>query len=238
MSTTTHIAAAVTGALVTVAVYEGVVHVRSDTEPTVHVQAGETRQLGEPRTVLREVPAAAPGPVVASSSTPTDEPSLAPEQRIAALEAQVAELSFERDLLQGQLAFVNGEPQAWPSDVPDAFQPEAFEERLAAELKQRGIGQIAVLDCNEYPCIAIVDVTPGTDPMALHASIGEIGDHFEADGRDASVMALVSKRETPDGESTMLALAITPDGDDVGDQRTKVRTEALLAEMEDATTDP
>src|SRR5690606_2601970 len=83
MNPTTHLAAALVGAALSVTVYQGSALVLADDTP-VEIGAGETRTFGTPR--VRET-RQAPTPVVVTRSTPA--PAADAAARIAELEAQV-----------------------------------------------------------------------------------------------------------------------------------------------------
>ena len=86
------------GVLVTVAVTQGVASIQGqEDQPPVTVEAGERRTVPGPQALVGRDPA--PPPVVEGATA---------EAQIEALEKTIAELTFERDVLRGQLSASGG----------------------------------------------------------------------------------------------------------------------------------
>jgi hypothetical protein len=139
--------AGLTGAAVTVAVYEGTAAVRAAGGDPVVVGAGQSRLFG-----------GAPGRAGAAA---TDREAL--EDRLVSLERELAatrealELEqFSGALARGQLEAEQGVPSPWPSTVPPGMTADRFAAELTSRLEGVPEVEIEVVDCAEYPCIAAV----------------------------------------------------------------------------------
>src|SRR5690606_9830324 len=102
---------------------------------------------------------------------------------------------------------VDGEPEPWPSTLPDpAFAPDAFE-RLVREVSDDLVG-VALLevDCAEFPCLAHFDLDPAlTD--APHAAVSAFSAALGDDG--PGLIALVSETDDGAGPTSTLSLALS-----------------------------
>jgi hypothetical protein len=153
----THLAAALAGAFVTVAVYEGTAAVTPAGAQTVAVAAGETRSFGAPRTPKPlEVRRSLPGAVTSTELGELE--ALREENRI--LEAQVAASRIGAQFADARIEGHEGVPQPWPEDIPAAWQPEPFEAAMAAAMEAAGIGGFPLeVDCSEFPCLAMIEAS-------------------------------------------------------------------------------
>ncbi|MDP2306937.1 MAG: hypothetical protein Q8P18_13010 [Pseudomonadota bacterium] len=215
----THLLAALAGSIVTVTVTQGQAWLRPadgaapDAAPTV-IAAGETRTVGGP---ARSTEARAP----------RQPRAVGRDERIASLEAEVARLREER----GRAAAVPGAPrQSWPADAGAAWRPEAFgrfvEDRAAAI---PGV-EIVDVDCEEYPCVAIVQTASEADTWEdelrpLHQGLERTF------GPDVSVLALANEMADEDGVVRLYGFAVSPaDAPDAVRTRLAERARANLAE--------
>ena len=139
--------AGLTGAAVTVAVYEGTAVVRAAAGDPVVIGAGQTRLFG--------------GAGAGASAAPTDREAL--EKRLAELERELGATrealqleQFSGALARGQLAAEQGVPAAWPANVPAAMSSDRFAGELSARLEGIPNIEVEVVDCAEYPCIAAI----------------------------------------------------------------------------------
>ena len=218
------LAGAIAGAVVTVAVYEGTAEVIPDGEAaTISLAAGESHTVGAtPRSGERRV-------VVRTAADPEgDGPETLDEalEHIAALEAALAEKSFENAITKGQLTARQGEPIQWP-DHATAWDPELFADKVRAGLLGQDDLSLYDIDCSEYPCIALIEGGAAEDwddslRAAVDAMTGE---------DDARVSLNVSRVGTDEGEVKMAALAIAEPSDGDGqDLATRVgwRSESLV----------
>ncbi|MEM6929399.1 MAG: hypothetical protein AAF602_20840, partial [Myxococcota bacterium] len=113
------------------------------------------------------------------------------ELRIDELEAEVAELSRDLAVANGQLATHRGTLQDWPSDVAPEYAPDAMQDRMDrvfGPLAEQGIS--AELDCAEYPCIIVARVS-GEEFPPFMAQLTEGLD-------DPAVLMVQSSDMTPD----------------------------------------
>jgi hypothetical protein len=218
--------AALTGAVVTVVVYQGTAVIReggtSEAEPTV-IEAGGLHRTG-------------PAPR-AASPTPTP---LQRQQHIEELQRELdqakqelAEAQFEGALTRGQLQALQGTPSPWPGELPEAFQPEHFRENLQARLQDIPDVEIAEVDCSEYPCVAAVHYT-GDASQEWEKPIGEAvrGWMDEVGGDEMSISVNTSRFRSDDKEERYVIFGAHA-GDretDVG-TRTEFRIDAMVDEL-------
>lgn len=149
------IAAAAAGAVLTIVVYEGTARVHTDDgAPSETIQAGATRSFTTDPSAPRPhgTPPDAPMVLVGDARITVDEAAA----RILALEDELAGLRLERDMQNGALEALEGSPQEWPENVPAAFQEAGMADRLDALATANPQLEVVGLDCEEYPCLAIV----------------------------------------------------------------------------------
>jgi len=205
----THALAALAGSLVTVAVYQGSATISGpETEP-ITVDAGEQKTVGTPAPApqVRRVVRAAPSPEPAVQVRLDGDAD--PEAVIAALQAELATLRTQQSLAEGQLAAVQGEPEPWPDDVPDAFRPAAFERALRTAVEEEGAGDVLVVDCSEFPCLTVLKPAP-YDGQGTSPEVQAVIDRLSEALGDAGIGVYNSK--TGDGVNDLLlsGLAFTP----------------------------
>lgn len=215
------------GVLVTVAVTQGVAWVTEpDQAVASEVVAGQTRTVGVPP---------APGALAAQGDAVVirlDETASA-EDRTEALEKAIAELTFERDILRGQLVAAGGEELPWPDDLPAELGPEQFEATLQAALGDFD-AQIVEVDCSEYPCLAVLDGGPIENPMTFAQDLSStITDGVESslpDDVELSMGIQVEASDHGDGLSKLLVgVAVGTEGTaDPRDVRVQSRLQAML----------
>lgn len=157
-----HLAAALAGALVTVAVYEGSAVVTPATAEPVHVQAGETTSVGNPATPQRRVVVQrAPGAATTSELSELD----ALREENHALKSQLAASRFGGQLANARVELHEGKPLPWPEDVPASWQPDAFTASIEAAMAAADIAGFPLdIDCSEYPCLALIESSQLEDP--------------------------------------------------------------------------
>ncbi len=213
-----HAAAAVAGAAITVAVYEGSAHIGGEHDSTV--QAGEswtetpTTERPEP---ARRVVTRSAGP----EHTDEDDPAVL-RARIDTLEQALATADFEDAIQRGRIAAVEGRPQAWPDDLPPQLQASGFEGALKDAMA--GIDDLDLLEvnCDEYPCYAIIEA----DPTALGPGVKPGGDFLEAwaegvDG-DVGVWNMMSVMAGPEGEVGLMGVSLIDQGEPSEDLSTRL----------------
>ncbi len=227
------VSAALGGALVTVAVYEGSALLRPADGAAVAVQAGETRALrGGAEVPATRTRKEGPGEL-RGGATPAPPPATLAEAqaRIATLEQELAAARLEGAVSRGQLKGQIGSPQAWPEDPPEATRPEVWEKNLKDALARHGAGSVVSIDCQEYPCVAILEPKPGVEDWKgpFEDAFADLSTNVFRD--NASVHAMASASEDGEKTSYLMGVAIYP-GDD-GDEDTKTRTNYRLSTLMD-----
>lgn len=226
--------AALGGAALTVTVYEGSAWLEGEGDEVIEVLPGESRVVRVPGGAASgEALAGTPRRELERSGAPSGEAGEDPHARIAQLEDELQALRFEAAVAKGQLLREVGEPLAWPEDLPEAYEPEAFEDWLEDQVAALGDAEIAAVDCSEYPCVAVVrslDEGSGWEDRlkALHQGAEDHG--F---GEDVSAMAMVAERDHGDGPPVRLyglALAHGESEEAVG-VRTQHRTQGLIQDL-------
>jgi len=188
------------------------------------------------------------GPGEASTVTPPPPPTQAPRTEVritralpgvspstlADLEALEDELEiclFERRLLEGRLRIHEGEYQDWPAEVEDRFQPAALEDALIDAVEPSGLAEVAMLDCDEFPCVAVIEASDPDQPccIGLQRLLKDM-EGYEDAGRP-SISGVIDGRP-------VLVVALQPPGD-AGEQvndrlgyRLTETYEALQAEVD------
>lgn len=150
-----HLLSALAGAVVTVTVYQGAAVLHAEEAPPTTVAAGESYSVGA-RSPATAPPAPPTTPAVVTAG-------MTPEEREGVLNDEIERLRGELErsrmtgaIARGQLESVEGTPREWPDDLPDVYQPAAFEESIAAALEEVPFGDVETIDCSEYPCFAVV----------------------------------------------------------------------------------
>lgn len=233
------VAGVVAGAIVTVTVISGTAAIRGD--GVVKLEPGESHTVSAPASRNTTPPSS---PIRATQSPPEQRPiteSVAPmdlvtaKARIQELEDQVSMLQFEGALARGQVSAMQGEPQDWPNDVPEALTERAFTDSIESAIAQIDHARIIEIDCSEYPCIAVMeslsDAEDWTQELehALHDVMGD--DAF--DGENTSVTSHASTVQVNDTVAKIYAFGVSSDqhgGQDIKN-RTSYRADSL---MEDA----
>jgi ferric-dicitrate binding protein FerR (iron transport regulator) len=232
MNVTSHLAAAVAGAAITVAVYEGSARIFPPEAEPITVAAGESRTLRPPAS--EAAPESTAVPVVrAVRMGPEGTADLSPKpadakERIAALEAELEQLRFEQALTRGQLVQTRGEPMAWPDKVDPSLEPETFEQRLQEALSEAEAGDLLAIDCEEYPCIAYVELDPELGMDQLAPMLQSIADKVRGDS-DPAVMQMVRATGEGGADQKLLTMALMPreETEDLG-RRVEYRAESAM----------
>ena len=133
------------------------------------VIAGVSLRVQSQRADPSDAPVAQPdapdAPARAAARPARDCPEVDPalEERLAALEAEAADLALSTALIEGQNVAARGAALAWPTPTPPGLEPAAVKAALDALVADAG-GVVAELDCGEYPCVALV-LTKGRDAL-------------------------------------------------------------------------
>ncbi len=192
----THLLSALAGAVVTVTVLQGAAVLRADEAAPVVVETGQSHTVGAP---------AAPAPPAAATTAEPQRrvvvrtPGASPEAREAMLVEEIGRLRGELEqarvsaaLSRGQLESLEGSPQEWPDDVPDVYRPAAFEAAVERALEEVPFGDLEIMDCNEYPCFAVIRSHDTGDDWQIPVDdfVGLLRD--SAEGEDTGVMQHMS----------------------------------------------
>ncbi|MCO4745464.1 MAG: hypothetical protein KC912_11800 [Proteobacteria bacterium] len=208
---------AAAGALLTVSVYEGTARL-SGPAGKAEVAAGETWSAPQAKGAA-PVPKPAGGSALPVVSVATlDECRSSVEELSVGLEQAQMEAAF----LRGQLATHEGDPVPWPEDVPEGLQPDNLEAAFAMAFE--GIGTIVSMDCEEYPCIVVVDEGANPDPDAWKPALESIEGQL---GGDINAMVGRSMVEDDDGIHALGTYAISA-ADAEPSPRTKFRMDQAM----------
>ena len=215
--------AAVGGAALTVAVYEGQARIfqGEDAQPVV-VEAISPPPT-EARPVITHVQTEAPPPQTLAEA----------QERIDELEAELARASFEGQLQKGRLMALEGVPQDFPADVDPAFLPAGFQDRLREALKGAEDTEVVQVDCAEFPCL--VTLTTDVERDDWDAELKPIAEAMQTQ-EDDGLHIWASGFQVDEGGPThnYWTFAVTPAayGEDEGlRQRTGFRADAVTQEL-------
>ncbi len=213
-----HAAAAVAGAAITVAVYQGSALVGGDGGETV--RAGETWQQGEApgrREEPRRVVTRTGGPDLADE----DDPEIL-RARIDELEQALATADFEGAIQRGRIAAVEGRPQEWPEDLPAQLQAGGFEDGLVDAIADNEDLDLLEVNCDEYPCYAIIEVDPASLAPGVKPAGGALEAWAEGIEGDVGLMNMVSVMNGPEGEIGLMGVSLIADGQPSEDLSTRL----------------
>ncbi|MFZ5482539.1 MAG: hypothetical protein ACOZNI_37600 [Myxococcota bacterium] len=211
--------AALAGSVVTVTVLEGVAWMKPADAAPIEVKAGTTRVVGEKRE--KDAPAVA-----------GESPATPPQERVAQLERELARAKLEKALVSGQLRRHEGVAQEWPADVPTVWKPEGFEAFLRERVAAIPEAEIVAVDCEEYPCVAIVRSHSKAEDwedqlVTTHDDLegAGFGDGLHVTGMGRMI-------ETDKVDARLYGWAVTPAGeDDELRHRVRYRTESALEDV-------
>lgn len=159
-----HFLAALAGSTVTFLLVEGTATAFPADGAPVALEPGQQQRLGP------DAAAAGADPAVAARAS----------DREAALAKELALLRLEHAITAGQLRALGGAPAEWPADVPAPYRPAAFGKFVHERASGLADTTVVAVDCDEYPCIAIVRSTDPSDQwqdklMALHDDLAGAG---------------------------------------------------------------
>lgn len=153
----TTVLAALSGSVVTIAVYEGSAVVRAgDDAPPLTLRAGEQHVVpGKP---ARQGPD--PDRDVASTSAPSASSQAQTirtlRTELADVKAELAELQVENAFNRGQLEAHQGRPALWPDTVAEKYTEAFLHEQITDRLVDVPNISLDRMDCTEYPCLVVV----------------------------------------------------------------------------------
>lgn len=238
-SMTRVLAGGAAGALLTVIVYEGTATVQPpDGSPAVELQAGDERRFPTEtstglRAPARSTGAAAPTVTVGTETLTSDEAAA----RILALQDELAALQLERDMQQGALEALEGRPQDFPEDLPEAFTEAGVRSRVDALVNANENIELVGIDCDEFPCMAIVRDHSGEDGW-MRGIQAQAAAQWEDQG-DVGMSIWVNQTHEDPAQSVNLAgFAVRPDegtdgeeGEDPVQVRTDWRMDGWMQEV-------
>lgn len=198
-----HVAAAAAGALVTVAVYEGTAQVGDGEHPVAQGEqwSSDAKERPAPQRELRRQLA---GPALEEGQE--DPASL--RARIAELEDQLAMKDLEGAIQRGRIAAVEGHVQEWPKGLPEVMQPAAFEAWLRDEVAASDDLDLLEVNCDEYPCYAIIEGDPGSVGPGEGASL--LQGLAENSGEPLGIFNMASVTGGPGGDLGLQGVALVP----------------------------
>lgn len=219
-----HLAAALAGAVVTVTVYEGIARVEGTPE-------GARLDLGVGDT--RTIPV---GRAVAATTTPANELASA-KRRIAELERVLAASKVDRGSGGGAAGGgrVEGTAARWPANPPRGYAPDDWRRRLDDAVADIPGARIERVDCEEFPCVAVMSSADLGDGWL--DGFNGLHDGMNADGvygDGTSVLGMAAVTEDDGGSSRLYAFAVEPG--ESSNPRTQSRARAALDELAQAGT--
>jgi hypothetical protein len=215
MTIKTPIATFVLGIAVSVAFYK------------LAVSRGDDARASRPADAPSSVPAAATNPasrIPVPATSPTRTAAVGGASEIARLRELAAEMRERAKAAEEQLELAEGHPVVWPHEVPAAYQREAVEKQLKEFVVDRGIGKIKRIECAEYPCVEVLQLSDN-GPDALHglqASLNEMIKRYY----EGPVSLIISSSQSADGGS-IASISVVPDDDEVKN-RTRHRASGAL----------
>jgi hypothetical protein len=181
--------------------------------------------------------AAAPSALHAASSPASNVVAQIREKELelAALRQRVATSGAVATGAEKRAEAIEGKPREWPANLPAAYRGEALESKLNAMLQKTGLGNLADLNCDEYPCVAVIQAKNGDANWQknLQAALKELAASGEF-GPGTSISMWGSHSDSDNGPPTILsAVALTPqaDYDDELHKRTGNRAGAALSNL-------
>ncbi|MFT5680892.1 MAG: hypothetical protein ACI8RZ_001798 [Myxococcota bacterium] len=226
-----HLIAAAAGAVITIAVYEGSAVVSGDTAP-VTLSAGDRHTIHEApeRQAVHHVV----GEPDATAAISTEGLPAEVVDYIAQLERENQVLHLERNLQEGALEAVEGTPQSWDDrEVADAYQPESFDQALAAALDGSEDLELIGTDCEEYPCLAVI--RSYAENPDWHRVLGDrLREGYSEVGAEKIGMGMwIHQTGDDEGAVTLAGIAVSDPEDTTDDTHTRTawRMDSWLADL-------
>jgi hypothetical protein len=191
------------GMLVASAIYEitdlRIVARRPTTAPPISTPAAATRSVSATPVAAT----ASPPPTLPVAAAPTPE-----AQTNAALRSRLA-------LAEGQLEASEGHESKWPANVAPEYSKDAVAKQLQKFIVDRGLAKIDHLDCEEFPCVAVLQLADnGPDAgQKLHDALREMS-NASYQGRVALSISS-SRRGQGSAATTVAGVSVAPDDEDV-----------------------
>jgi hypothetical protein len=138
---------------------------------------------------------------------------------------EAEELRERAAFAEGQLEAVEGKAIEWPKDAAPAYQRASVEAQLERFIVDRGLAKVASIDCEEFPCVAVLsqaDTRAGPESMqVLGAALNDLIKESYS-GRTALTMSA-----SQDGSTARYAIAIMPNDEDIKTRVTNRSRRAL-----------
>lgn len=220
----------------------------------IAVTVGAYQFLVLPSARASSPPPRACSPAALTASSASTAPSFHPAARLgpsSAVAAQIRQKEGELAALRASLAAsqaaaadaearaeaIEGKPRDWPANLPPAYRGDALEGKLNALLDKSGLGTLADLNCDEYPCVAVIEAKNGDEnwQKKLQAALkglaagGEFGP-----GMNISMWGSYKDSADENGARRFLtAVALIPQGDNDPDlqKRTGNRAGSALSNL-------
>ncbi len=229
------LAAAAGGALLTVAIYEGSALLRGP-DGAVELQAGDSRTVDVDTPAPQRVVRVADGPAPASGAPAGAATST--EEELARLRAENEALRFENALVKGNLTAHEGQPMAWPDDLPERLRPDGFAAMVEAAVADVEGVELVEVDCAEFPCIGVLRSTeagPGWEEQASAVPKGLAADL----GEDYGAMVMARGEDDGTGPVMLMGFALMPPGVDPQESgpRTGYRAEEAMTAISESLRD-
>jgi hypothetical protein len=183
-------------------------------------------------------PVAATAPAVAPAVLPALPPAAIAaeirdkEQALEALQAQLGRLRADHAESQRRLEATEGKAQGWPAGLPAGYRSEVLEANLNKFLDKSGLGSLADIDCDEFPCIAVISAKEQDAGWSKRLEEALMGFVPEADlGKQVSTSMFTSRRQEGDKQVQLSAVVLAPSGSFGDEQRRRAgfRAQAALS---------
>ena len=139
---------------------------------------------------------------------------------------------FEKRVLRARLARYEGFEQPWPEELPRQLGAADFEGTLRGLMDEREEVELLDVDCDEYPCLAVLRSfeEEGWPALALHRGLSE------RVGEEVGIWNVASATELGGIEVSLQLVApvLRGDVDEELSRRLDHRAEALLGDWTDA----
>ncbi len=137
---------------------------------------------------------------------------------------------LQRRFLAGQLRALGGEATPWPEDTPPAYSAESVRSLLEQAVVARGLGSLVAMDCDEFPCLALVEQDALSEGWmdTVRSAIGERMGESYPEGTELGLWTEIEG--SGEAQRGRVAVAVTPpgQGDEVG-MRLNTRARDLMA---------
>jgi hypothetical protein len=162
-------------------------------------------------------PRRAPPPQSPAADVTPEDPACSDE--VAALRSQVSTLT-------ATVASLGGAPSPWPSSAPAPTRRDSLEKWLPGALSASRVpGTLLVLDCDEYPCIALIELDDGVP--ASSEAVQPVRSAFVEDSKGEGQVA-INVLGTSTRNYATLVFAASDDSNLGAGTRTAVRSQALF----------